>query len=108
MNIEGLPYLGPDKTYDEQRKCRLQDAIDDYLQDDTVDSRRIYEDILSCIEDVLTYHQKHVQRASQLKTFMKGRKDLDFVDDMLDDPQLAHKWQYDRILLNEDNHTLGT
>ena len=28
------PFIGPDMTYDEQRKCRMQDAIDDYLSDE--------------------------------------------------------------------------
>ena len=29
MTIEGRPYLGPDTTYAEQRKQRLQDCVDD-------------------------------------------------------------------------------
>ena len=28
------PFIGSDKTYEEQRKCRMQDAIDDYLNDE--------------------------------------------------------------------------
>ena len=94
------PYLGPDKTYDAQRKERMQDAIDDYLNDVNVDVRRIYEDILSCIDDLETYHQKHLDRTSTLKTFMRGRKDLDFMDDIMKDCGSE-----DRILLNEDNPT---
>ena len=27
------PIIGPDNTYEKQRKCRMQDAIDDYLND---------------------------------------------------------------------------
>ena len=36
MTTELYPYIGPDMTYEKQRKCRMQDAIDDYLQDDEV------------------------------------------------------------------------
>ncbi len=30
-NSSQYPFLGPDMTYEKQRKCRMQDAIDDYL-----------------------------------------------------------------------------
>ena len=96
------PFLGPDDTYQKQRKCRMQDAIDDYLQDDRVDARRTYEEILSCIDDVIKYHKTSMDRAVKLKTLMKGHRDLDFMDDILDNPNLANKWQYDKILLTED------
>ena len=33
------PFIGPDMTYNEQRKCRMQDAIDDYLSDEKVSPR---------------------------------------------------------------------
>ena len=48
-------------TYEHQRKCRMQDAIDSYLQDDEVDARRAYEEMLSCVQDVIDYHQKVCQ-----------------------------------------------
>ena len=49
MTIEGRPYLGPDTTYEEQRKMRFQDAIDDYLLDDQV----------SALTHGTTHHQVH-------------------------------------------------
>ena len=96
------PFLGPDNTYEQQRKCRMQDAIDDYLQDDKVSARQTYEEMLSCINDVIKYHKTSMDRAVKLKTLMKGHRDLDFMDDVLNDPVLADKWQYDKILLTED------
>ena len=41
MTTEGRPAMQNsteflNKTYAEQRKCRLQDAIDDYIQDEKV------------------------------------------------------------------------
>jgi len=85
MTIEGRPELiGTEeflnKTYAAQRKCRMQDAIDDYLQDDQVDSRRTYEEILSCIQDVIDYHRKHMERATVLKSLMMGNREFDSFD----------------------------
>jgi len=90
MTIEGRPFLGPDQTYEKQRKCRMQDAIDDYLQDDKVPARQAYEEMLSCIDDVIKYHEQAYCRAVGLRDLMMGHREVD-----LDD--LAKKWQYDKI-----------
>ena len=84
------PIIGPDNTYEKQRKCRMQDAIDDYLQDDKVSSRQAYEEMLSCINDVIQYHEKAYCRARELYDLMMGNREVD-----LDD--LAKKWQYDKL-----------
>ena len=60
-------------TYEHQRKCRMQDAIDDYLQDDTVDPQQIYDEMLDCVQDVIDYHQKSLDRATTLKSLMQGK-----------------------------------
>ena len=80
----------------------MQDAIDDYLQDDKVSARQTYEEMLSCINDVISFHKTSMDRAIKLKRLMSGHRDLDFMDDILNDPSLADKWQYDKILLTED------
>ncbi len=81
----------PEEEYSKQRKVRMQDAIDDYLADEKISSRRIYEEMLSCIDDVIQYHQKHLDRAQDLKHLMMGHR-------LLDDMQaLSDKWQYDKI-----------
>ena len=90
MTIEGRPFLGPDQTYEKQRKCRMQDAIDDYLTDDKVPARQAYEEMLSCINDVIEYHEKAYCRARGLYDYMMGNREVD-----LDD--LAKKWQYDKL-----------
>ena len=61
------PYIGPDDTYEKQRKSRMQDAIDDYLQDDEVDARRAYEEMLSCVQGVIDTIKKSM---SKLENFM--------------------------------------
>ena len=92
MTIPGItdPNNLLQKTYEEQRQCRMQDAIDDYLQDDKVSSRQAYEEMLSCIDDVVKYHEKAYCRAVGLRDLMMGHREVD-----LDD--LSKKWQYDKI-----------
>ena len=81
MTIEGRPELkGTEdflrKTYAGQRKDRMQDAIDDYLQDDKVSARQAYEEMLSCIDDVLEYHKNAYCRAMSLRDHMTGESVL--------------------------------
>ena len=90
MTIEGRPFLGPDQTYEKQRQCRMQDAIDDYLNDEKVSSRQAYEEMLSCINDVIQYHEKAYCRARGLYDLMMGNREI---DPFVDDPKLVKKWQ---------------
>ena len=81
MTIEGRPELkGTEdflhKTYAGQRKDRMQDAIDDYLQDDKVSARQAYEEMLSCIDDVIEYHKNAYCRAMSLRDHMTGESVL--------------------------------
>ena len=75
---ELYPYIGPDMTYDEQRKSRMQDCIDDYLQDNEVSARRTYEEILSCVQDVIDYHEKECLKAKELYDLMLGNRWMNF------------------------------
>ena len=95
MTIEGRPKIQHDweKEYAKQRKDRLQDAIDEYLQDGEISPRQVYEEILSCIDDVINMHKKHLNRAVSVKSLMMGHREVDFIDDL----ELAEKWQYDII-----------
>jgi len=78
IEVNGRPYLGPDDTYEKQRKLRFQDAIDDYLLDDQVSSRQIYEEMLSCVYDTLSYYEKNAERVRGLKNLMMGHKECEF------------------------------
>jgi len=82
MTIEGRPVIEHDweKEYSHQRKDRMQDAIDDYLQDDKVDARQTYEEILSCVEDVIKYHDKELTKATELYNLMLGHRAIDSLD----------------------------
>ena len=72
--VEERPFFGIDTTYEEQRKCRMQDAIDDYLNDEEVDARRSYEEMLSCIDDVKKYHKKLYDKADELYNLLLGNR----------------------------------
>ena len=79
MTTEGRPFIGHD-TYEKQRKCRMQDAIDDYLQDDKVSARQTYEEMLSCINDVIEYHKNSMDRAVALRSLMMGNREVELND----------------------------
>ena len=89
-NLTNETYVYNDE-YAKQRKDRMQDAIDDYLQDEKVTSRRIYEEMLSCVDDVIQYHQKKLDRANDLKHLMMGHRLIDGMEDM------SAKWSQDNI-----------
>ena len=86
MTIEHRPYLGPDNTYEKQRKDRMGDCIGDYLMDDDVDARRCYEEMLDEVNSLITYHRTHMRKAQQLKELMLGHRpiDLDGTPGLLD------------------------
>ena len=74
MTINGRPYLGPDTTYEKQRKQRTQDAIDDYLQDNKVSAQFAYDEILECVKDMMDYHQREYVKAQELYDLMTGNR----------------------------------
>ena len=82
MTIEGRPELNVDwnAEYEKQRKNRMQDAIDDYLQDDKVSARQTYEEILSCVQDVIDYHKKEMDKAVALRSLMMGHREVNLDD----------------------------
>ena len=68
------PFLGLDNTYEKQRQCRMQDAIDDYLSDSKVDAQQAYEEMLSCVNDVIEYHRCNYEKAKDLRELMLGHR----------------------------------
>jgi hypothetical protein len=81
MTIEGRPNIKTSddywkNEYSKQRKDRMQNAIDDYLNDDKVSARQTYEEMLSGIDDVIEYHKKAYCRAMSLRDLMTGNTAL--------------------------------
>tara|TARA_Y100000004_G_scaffold186257_1_gene237512 strand:- start:122 stop:361 length:240 start_codon:yes stop_codon:yes gene_type:complete len=70
------PFLGPDMTYNEQRKCRMQDAIDDYLSDENTSPRQTYDEMLDCIDYTIKYHENAYVRARELRDLMMGYREV--------------------------------
>ena len=67
-------------TYAEQRKERLQDVVDDYLQDDDVSVLEMYNDIRDCLEDIVSYHEMCKSRAQGALELIVGHHSTDKVD----------------------------
>ena len=65
------------ETYATQRKCRMGDALLDYLGDEDVTARRTYEDILSEVDELIEYHAKYLQKAKDLKSLLMGHRPVD-------------------------------
>lgn len=59
-------------TYSEQRKDRMQDAIDDYLTDHEVTAQYAYDEMLSCVKTMMDYHQREYAKAQELYDLMLG------------------------------------
>lgn len=89
MNVETMnsttttrPNLGPDMTYAQQRKCRLQDAVDDYMQDDKVTILEFYHDLKDCIQDIISYHTTSKERAEGALQLILGHRPTSGLDDI--------------------------
>jgi len=76
------PNLGLDKTYEEQRKCRLQDAVDDYIQDDKVTILEFYHDLKDCLQDIISYHTTSKERAVGALELVLGHRPTVGLDDI--------------------------
>ena len=64
------------KTYAQQRRDRMGDAIGDYLTDEDIDARQAYEEILAEIQTWIDYHQKFLVKAQNLYALMQGERPL--------------------------------
>jgi hypothetical protein len=64
------------ELYENQRKNRLGDSIGDYLTDEDCDSRRIYEELLSEVDDWIKYHQRYLDKAVELKSLLMGNRSV--------------------------------
>lgn len=64
------------KTYAQQRRDRMGDAIGDYLTDEDVDARQAYEEILAEIQTWINYHQEFLVKAQNLYALMQGERPL--------------------------------
>lgn len=79
FTIEGRPNLKPNKefeemmskAYDEQRRDRLTDCIDDYLNDDDKTAIDLYDDMLASLEQTRDYHDRQKKKIESVIRMMK-------------------------------------
>lgn len=79
MTSEGRPDLQVDweTTFRKQRRDRLDDALAEFLNDDThLDPQQCYESILASAQEWIDYHHKHMNRWVQFKSLMMGNRDF--------------------------------
>jgi hypothetical protein len=55
-------------TYSEQRKERLADVVNDYLNDQDVTPAEFYFDLKAEVQELIDYHKREAKRAEE---FMK-------------------------------------
>ena len=58
------------KSYNEQRRERLADAIFDYFSDDQLDVNDFWNDFRDEINDISSFYQSGVNRINELKKLM--------------------------------------
>jgi len=76
---EGTPVIsGSDEYWKEefkrQRASRLQDSVDEYMQDGEVDA--FFEDLRTAIQDLIDYHGKQKENAQTLMKVVSGHRPL--------------------------------
>lgn len=79
MTSEGRPGLQVDweTTFRKQRRDRLDDALAEFLNDDThLDPQQCYESILASAQEWIDYHHNHMNRWVQFKSLMMGNRDV--------------------------------
>ena len=87
FTLEGRPTLKPDKefeemmskSYDEQRRDRLTDCIDDYLNDDDKTAIDLYDDMLASLEETRSYHERQINKIDSLIRMIKPGDQLGYI-----------------------------
>ena len=76
---EGTPVINNSdeywkKEFNKQRASRLQDSVDEYMQDGEVDA--FFEDLRTAIQDLIDYHGKQKESAQTLMKVVSGHRPL--------------------------------
>ena len=76
---EGAPVINNSdeywkKEFNKQRASRLQDSVDEYMQDGEVDA--FFEDLRTAIQDLIDYHGKQKENAQTLMKVVSGHRPL--------------------------------
>lgn len=68
------------KTFEEQRRDRLHESIDEYLNDGEVDVDLFYKDLREGIQSLIDYHGKMKRKAQQGLDAVLGHRPIPELD----------------------------
>ncbi len=68
------------KTFEEQRKERLHESIDEYLNDGEVDVDLFYKELREGIQNLIDYHGKMKQKAQDGLEAILGHRPIPELD----------------------------
>lgn len=95
-NISSPPDNWAIDTYRHQRKERLDDAVADYLTDDSISAVTFYDELVEVLREWEQYHDKHlnnVRLALKLVNAGASRVDGDAIQSEMECPEgLTKRW----------------
>jgi hypothetical protein len=90
--FENSPYQFKTLTFEEQRKGRLAESIDEYLNEGRVNGEPesvdvFYADLRACIQDLIDYHGKRKDHAVSALEAILGHRPIPELGEELPMPQ---------------------
>ena len=83
------------KTYEEQRKQRLDEAVFDYIQDEKVTPRQFYEELQEVLLNNSKYFQEQAMRVDRMRQL---------VSEGLESPDMSRYSQYTEAEIDAMSH----
>ncbi|AXN58386.1 hypothetical protein KNU05_gp168 [Synechococcus virus S-PRM1] len=83
------------KSFEEQRKERLDDSICEYLEDDN--PSHFWDDLNECLDSWIAHHRQQIDRASLIKKMIGGHRPLQIQQDLETQTSLLQKKIPDRF-----------
>lgn len=68
-------------AYDQQRRDRLTDVVDDYLNDDDKTAMDLYEDIKNSLTENRNYFAKQKQKCDAILSMLNGDNNPEFISE---------------------------
>ena len=78
--VNGRPTINHDwdTEYLKQRKSRLTDSVDEYLQDSDTSVLAFFNDLKDVLEELIAYHKTHKEKAEGALQLILGHRPIDF------------------------------
>lgn len=62
------------KSYDEQRKSRLSDAVSDYLNDEDKTAKDFYDDLIDELSEWQSYYERFAEKYKNAMMMINGHR----------------------------------